>query len=308
MSKKRLPTTVDRQVYGLIERLVSSLGRIPRPIARKLGDCLGDIGFRLDRRHREITLQNLALAMGSELNPQQRRDTAKAVYRHLGQILFEVGWSLRASPAELDNHVRIEGLDHYRAAYAKGRGVLIITGHIGNWELTSIVADRAGIPINVVYRPLDYMPLNLFFEKLRTRFGARLIRTSHAMIRIVRALKKKEVVAILMDQSVDWYDGVWVDFFGRQTCTSKGVALMALKTRSPVLPVFLYREASGFRAVFDPEIPLEVTGDKTKDIESNTCNYSQAIEKGIRRHPAQWFWVHRRWKNRPYCPWPGNPS
>ena len=308
MKKKRQPTRADLVVCAIIFRLMRTLGRIPRPLARKVGNFLGDAGFRLDRRHRQITLNNLAFAMGAELDGEQRWRTARAVFRNLGQILFEVGWSLRAPASELNHTVRIDGLDNYRAAWEKGRGVLTITAHMGNWELLSIVAGRASIPINVVYRPLDYMPLNLFFEKLRSRFGARLIPSSHAMLRIVRALKKKEVVSILMDQSVDWYDGVWVDFFGRRTCTSKGVALIALKTRAPVLPVFLYREGSRFRAVFGKEIPLVVSGDKTSDIESNTLNYSKAIENGIRRHPEQWFWVHRRWKNRPYCLWPRIPS
>jgi KDO2-lipid IV(A) lauroyltransferase len=306
--KKRQLTKTDLTIYNIIFRLMRTVGRIPRPIARKLGDLLGDTGFLLDRKHREITLNNLEFAMGAELEGTQRWQTARAIYRNMGQILLEVGWSLWASPAELKQRFHIDGLDHYRAAYEKGKGVLAITAHIGNWELLSIVADRVNMPINVLYRPLDFMPLNLFFEKLRARFGARLIPTSHAMLKIVRVLKKKEVVAILMDQSVDWYDGVWVDFFGRRTCTSKGMALIALKTGAPVLPVFLYREASGFRAVFGKEIPLVVTGDKTSDIESNTLNYSKAIEKGIRKHPEQWFWVHRRWKKRPYCLWPRTQS
>ena len=304
MAKRKPATSIDIKICGIITHLVSALGRIPRPLARQLGNFLGDVGFWLDGRHRKVALDNLALALGDELTHRQRWDLARAVYHHLGQILFEVGWSVTAPDQELDRQVRIDGLEHYRAAFAKGKGVLAVTGHVGNWELLPIVADRARIPINVVYRPLDFTPLNLFFERLRTRFGARLIPTSHAMIRIVRALKKKEVVAILMDQSVDWYDGVWVDFFGHRTCTSKGMALIAIKSRSPVLPVFLYREKTGFRAVFGQEIPLVVSGDKTKDIEANTLNYGKAVEQGVRRHPEQWFWVHRRWKKKPYCEWP----
>jgi KDO2-lipid IV(A) lauroyltransferase len=304
MAKRKQPTSIDIKLHGFILALMRLIGRIPRPVARRLGNLLGELGFRLDRRHRDIALNNLAFAMGAELSPRQRREMAKSVYRNLGQILFEVAWSLNASPAEVEGCIRIDGLEHYRAAFEKGRGVLVVTGHLGNWELLPIAAARARIPLHVVYRPLDFTPLNLFFEHLRARFGARLIPTSHAMLRIARALKKGGVVAILMDQSVDWYDGVWVDFFGRRTCTSKGMALIALKSRSPVVPVFLYREAAAFRVVVGPEIPLTTSGDKIKDIESNTLSYSKAIEHGVRRHPEQWFWVHRRWKKRPYSPWP----
>jgi KDO2-lipid IV(A) lauroyltransferase len=304
MAKRKPPTPIDIKICGIITCLISAIGRIPRPVARRLGNGLGNLGFRLDRRHRKVALDNLSLAFGDELTARQRWALVRSVYHHLGQILFEVGWSMRASDAELDRSIHIEGLEHYHAAFEKGKGVLVVTGHLGNWELLSIVADHARIPIHVVYRPMDFTPLNLFFEWLRSRFGARLIPTSHAMIRIVRALKKKEVVAILMDQSVDWYDGVWVDFFGHRTCTSKGMALIALKSRSPVLSCFLYREKTGFRAVFGPEIPLVDTGDKTKDIEANSLNYSKSVEQGIRRHPEQWFWVHRRWKKKAFCEWP----
>lgn len=304
MKKKRQPTTTDLKTYKVIFQLVQTLGRIPRPMAQRIGNCLGDAAFFLDRKHRKIALDNLAYAMGNGLDPQKRWDTARAIFRNLGQILFEVGWSLSASQAELNHGIRIDGLENYLDAFKKGRGVLTITAHLGNWELLPVVADRARIPVNIVYRPLDFMPLELFFMHLRTRFGGKLIPAGHAMLKIVRALRKKEVMTILLDQSADWYDGVWVDFFGRPTCTNVGVAMIALKTRSPVVPVFLYREENGFRAVFDKEIPLVVSGDQTSDIESNTLNYSKAIEKGIRRHTEQWFWVHRRWKNKPYRPWP----
>jgi KDO2-lipid IV(A) lauroyltransferase len=305
MRKLNPPTHLDLVLCGLITRLMRGIGRLPRPVARRLGQLLGDAGFRLDRNHRQITLDNLAFALGDELDAKERRAMARCVYRHLGQILFEVGWSLAVSDDEMAQCLRIDGLAHYRAAQAKGRGVIFITGHVGNWELLPIVAHKSGIPTNVVYRPLDFRPLDLFFAGLRSRFGARLIRSSHAMLRVMRALKRNQAVVILMDQSVDWYDGIWVDFFGRRTCTSNGVALIAGKTRAPVLPAFLYREGNGFRAVMGPEIPLVASGDKTADLQANTLNYSKAIERGIRRHPEQWFWVHRRWKNRPFSPWPG---
>ena len=304
MAKRKQPTRADEKICGIITRIVAALGHISPGLSRRLGSRLGDIAFRLDRRHRKIAIDNLAFALGDELDEIARREMARSVYRNLGQILFEVGWSLVASRAERERRIRIEGLEHYRRAVEQGKGVLVITGHIGNWELLPIVADRATIPVHVVYRPLDFVPLNLFVENLRTRFGGHLIPTSHAMIRIVRALKRREVVGVLMDQSVDWYDGVWVDFFGRRTCTSKGLALIARKSRCPVISVFIYREQGGFRAVFGPEVPIAYTGDKTRDIEVNTLRFSKVVEHAVRRQPEQWFWVHRRWKKRPYSPWP----
>jgi KDO2-lipid IV(A) lauroyltransferase len=116
------------------------------------------------------------------------------------------------------------------------------------------------------------------------------------------------MVALLMDQNVDWYEGIFVDFFGHRACTSSGLALLALKTGAPVVPVFLVREKLGFRAEFGTEIPTVKTGDKRKDIETNTLQYNRVIEDFIRRYPDQWFWVHQRWKTKPYQSWDKNSN
>jgi KDO2-lipid IV(A) lauroyltransferase len=124
------------------------------------------------------------------------------------------------------------------------------------------------------------------------------------MRKVLGILKQGEVIVMLMDQNVDWYEGVFVDFFGRRACTNKGLALLARKTEAPVVPVFLIRKESGFIVEIGQEVPLIKTGDKTKDIEANTQQYNKIIEDIIRRYPDQWFWVHQRWKTRPYQPWP----
>jgi len=303
--KNQIPLTKSEScIYRILTGFFRLIGRIPRPIAKKIGNLLGDAGFWLDRRHREITLDNIADALGNELAPTEQYKTARAVYRNLGQILFEVGWSLTASFKTMDEHITMEGLENFKAAYEKGKGVLAIGAHIGNWELLSVVGRKTGIPINVVYRPLDFRPMNLFFENTRSRFGANLIPSRNALLKILKGLKKGDAVAMLMDQNVDYYDGVWVDFFGQPACTSKAMAVIAMRTGAPVLPVFLYREADCFKAVFGKILPPIVTGDRTKDIEANTAKYTQVIEDGIRRKPDQWFWVHRRWKTKPYSLWP----
>ena len=108
-----------------------------------------------------------------------------------------------------------------------------------------------------------------------------------------------------MDQNVDWYEGVFVDFMGHRACTNKGLTLLALKTGAPVVPVFMIREKRGFRAEFGSEIPFLKTGDKQKDIEVNTRQYNRIIENMIRQFPDQWFWIHQRWKTKPYQAWSG---
>ncbi len=304
MKKPKSLTRIEWYIYRILVRLFSLIGRIPRPMAKKIGNLMGDAGFWLDKRHRQVTTNNISLALGEELGPTQQWKLARAVYHNLGQIIFEVGWSLSVSLQTLDEHVTIEGLEHFLAAHEMGKGILAITAHIGNWELLSVVGKKSGIPINVVYRPLDSRPVDLFFKKTRSRFGAKLIPSRNALLKIMKVLKKGEAVAMLMDQNVDYYDGVWVDFFGHPACTSKAMAVIAQRTGTPVLPVFLYREAGGFRAVFGKILPPVTTGDRTKDIEANTAQYTQVIEDGVRRQPDQWFWVHRRWKTKTYSAWP----
>lgn len=274
-------------------------------MAIRLGNLIGHLWFLADRRHRDITVNNLTHAFGHEKNAYEIRKTAKDVFKNLGQILFEIGWSLHLGTKDFNKYFHIRGLSNYATAYEKNRGVLALTAHMGNWELLSFIAAMTGYPINIVFRPLDFQPMNQFVMKLRTRFGAKLIPAAHSMRKILKVLRQGEVVVLLLDQNVDWYNGVFADFFGRRACTNQGLALLALKTEAPVVPVFLVREDSGFMAEFGPELPLIKTGDKTKDVEENTRQYNQAIEAFVRRYPEQWFWVHQRWKTRPYQPWPG---
>lgn len=294
----------EKRISNLIETLVGLLGAIPRPMSGRICDRLGSLLFRLDRKHRRIALANLHRAFGEEKSDAEIRAIAERVFQQLARILFEIGWSLRFDLADLARHISINGKDRFEAALARGEGVLLLTAHAGNWELMPILAAMGGVPVGVLYRPLDFKPLDRFIRKLRSRFGASLIPTHRSARRVLGALRRGEVVALLMDQNVDWYEGVFVDFFGHRACTNKGLALIALKTGAPVLPVFMTRDRDGFTAEIGHELPLLRTGDKTKDLEVNTQQYNDVIEAFARRFPNQWFWVHQRWKTRPYHPWP----
>jgi KDO2-lipid IV(A) lauroyltransferase len=280
------------------------LGLVPRIWAFRVGNLLGHIIFLADRKHRGIVLSNLSHAFGNEKKPGEIRLLARQVFRNLGQILFEMGWSWRLNREDFPKHFRIVGLSNLANAFKKNRGVLALTAHVGNWELLTNIGAMIDYPLSIVVRPLDFEPLDRFFEGFRTRFGGKLIPTKYSMRMVMRSLNNKDMVAMLMDQNVDWYDGTFVDFFGRLACTNKGMALLALKTGAPVIPVFLVRDQMGFVAEFGPEVPLARTGDKTKDVETNTHRYNKVLESFIRRYPDQWFWVHQRWKTRPYHKWP----
>jgi Kdo2-lipid IVA lauroyltransferase/acyltransferase len=299
----------NQLLYKAVKAGFRLLGNLPVSLRHFCAVHLGRFLFAVDRKHRRIALKNLEIAFGDEKSPAQRHAIALRVFENLFHIVFEIGWSLNLRPDQLPRYFSVSGLEDYHCADAKGKGVLFLVAHFGNWELWAIGQHLAGIPAQVVYRPLDAPFLERFFQESRTRFGTKTIPTHRGTMRqIYMELRKGNAVAMLMDQSVDWYEGVFVDFFNHRACTSTGMALLALRSGAPVVPAFMIRTAKGFHAVFGPELPLIRTGDKTKDIELNTQQYNRVIELYVRRFPDQWFWVHRRWKTRPYQPWPRTAS
>ena len=287
-----------------IEHLFKLIGLFPKKLAQRTADLLGRIMFSVDKKHRRIAIDNLTYAYGHEKQPQEIKKIAREVFINLVMVVFEVGWSLHLKESQFAEHFKINGFHHMKSAYEKGKGVLALTAHFGNWELLPIIGAIIKFPINIVVRPLDFEPLDHFIFNLRTRFGGKIIPKERSIHTIIRSLHRGEIVVLLMDQNVDWYEGVFVDFMGHRACTSKGLALLALKTSAPVVPVFMVREKSGFRAEFGAEIVTVKTGDRQKDIETNTQEYNRVIENFIRLYPDQWFWVHQRWKTKPYQAWP----
>jgi Kdo2-lipid IVA lauroyltransferase/acyltransferase len=289
--------------YRLIRFLSRRIGQMSPPRGLRTGACMGRLLFRWHARYREIALANLRSAY-PEKTAAQIRDIAVKVFENLGKVFFETCRAAVLSDSDYSRLVAIDGARHIENAYARGKGVLVLTAHFGNWEYLTAMIPPIGHPISIVYRPLDFKPLEQFIVELRTRFGGRMIPKKKGLRKILQSLQQREIVALLMDQNVAWREGVFAPFFNRPACTNKGLALLALKSGAPVVPIFLLREDNGYRGIIQPEIPLIRTGDKTKDVEINTAAYNRAIEAMVRQYPEQWFWVHRRWNTKPHCPWP----
>jgi len=306
-NKKGSNNNIDLIAEFFINLLIKLIGFLSLKTCRKIGAICGRILLAFDKRHKVIAMNNLKLAFKDQKNPDEIKKICRKHFESLGMIIFEVAWSLRLKKHELFKYVKTEGRVNIKKAYEKKRGVLVLTGHFGNFELLTVAAAILNYHASIVYRPLDYMPMEKFIINLRTRFGGKLISTKDKPFKkIIEALFRAEMVGLLMDQSVDWYQGVFVDFFGEMTCTNKGMALLALNTEVPVVPVFMIREDYGFKAIWLPELILKKTGDERKDIEINTQQYNNIIETLVREYPEQWFWVHNRWKTSPYSKWPDN--
>ena len=301
-----VPRLMDILLYKIFSGFFATIGLIPRGAAIRFAGFLGRVWFVVDTRHRDVALQNLTHVFGAEKNTAKIRKMARQIFCNLILIIFEIAWFMRLKEKEFSKYFHVHGLHYLKTAHKKGKGVLVLTGHMGNWELMSMAAKMLGYPMGAIYRPLDFKPLDLFFIHLRGRYGTILYPKKNAMRPILRGLKKGELIGIFLDQKTNARSGVFVDFFNRKACTNKGLALIALRMETPVVPLFLLREADGYRVEFGPEVPVVRTGDKENDIKMNTRQYNRVIEDVIRRYPDQWFWVHRRWKTK--NPDPGKPD
>jgi Kdo2-lipid IVA lauroyltransferase/acyltransferase len=248
-----------------------------------------------------VTLENLAIAF-PEHSPAARRTLGRASFRHLGMTLVESAILLVADPAVMLARVSIDGLEHLRQAAGSPGGVLLLTGHFGNWELLGLAHVLSGLPLAVVVRPLDSRLLNRLAERLRARTGAELIVKRRALPAVIDALRRGRMIGVLLDQNASRAEGVFVPFFGRPASTSRSLALLSLRTGRPIVPVFIHRERDGrHRIVVEAALGRPATESPAAVLEL-TAECAARTEATIRRWPEQWFWLHRRWRTRPSAP------
>lgn len=281
------------------------LGRwLPRRVLLALGERLGAIVGHLDNRHSSIARGNLEAAYGDSLDPGQRESVLRACWRHFGRITFDALAFPQLRPESLGSIVRVEGLDNAREALARGRGALVFSAHYGHWEAGAYAMGLLGIPFAVIARPLDNPLLDRRLIALRQGSGNAVIQKRRAVRETMRALSRGAGVAILIDQDAR-HDGVFVPFFGRKAATTPTLALLALRTESPIVPVFARVETDGTITVhIEPAIDVRPTGERDADVARITAQCTAIVERWVRTTPEQWLWMHRRWKTRP----PGEPA
>jgi KDO2-lipid IV(A) lauroyltransferase len=290
----------EKLEFWLVLIVARTLGWMPRGLARLLANGLAGAIYRAHGRLRCVGHRNLELAL-PELSAQERDHILRGVFRHLGWQLVEFCRMTRYSPENTRRWIRTDGLDHYLAAKARGKGVLIVTGHLGAWELSSFYHSLMGYPMGMVARPLDNRRLDQFVNGIRCLHGNRVLPKDDFARGLLRAMRAGQTVGILMDTNMTPPQGVFVEFFGREACTASGVARVALKTGAAVLPGFMLWEPTERQYVlhFGAELEFKRTGDAEADILAATQQCARTTEEWIRRYPDQWLWIHRRWKTRP---------
>ncbi len=286
--------------YWLVLIVARTLGALPRGLARLLAGLLAFAVYHSFGRLRRVGERNLALAF-PEHSSERKRAELRGVYRHLGWQLVEFCRMNRYIPENTGGWIRTEGLEHYLAAQARGKGVLIVTGHLGAWELSSFYHSLMGHPMGMVIRRLDNRRLDSYVNAIRCLHGNRVLHKDDFARGLLGAMRAGETVGILMDTNMTPPQGVFVEFFGRPACTASGLARVALKTGAAVLPGFMLWEPAEKKYVlhFGRELLFERSGDAEADILAATQQCASATEEWIRRYPDQWLWIHRRWKTRP---------
>jgi KDO2-lipid IV(A) lauroyltransferase len=293
-----------RLEYAGVRTIFGILSVLPRGAALWACSMISRIAYRLLGSLRRTGQRNLEIAF-PEKTIEERTSILKGTFESLGRVMAEASRFMKMTPADveaifdLDLDAAIREL--YHAYKHNKRGVLITTGHLGNWELLVFGFAAIHEPISYLARPLDNPMIEDMALRIRTRFGNRPINKTNSAMTAVKILREGGILGALSDVNAHPREGVFVPFFGVQACTISGPALMAMRSNSAILPAFCIwdRERKKYRFVHGEIIEPSRTGDRKADIIATTAAYTAEIEKLIRQHPDQWLWIHKRWKTRP---------
>ncbi len=274
------------------------LGLLPYGAIRRLGTASGWILGRIIRHRRALVLEALERCL-PERTPTERVRIADGMYRHLATLALECLYFAGRRATEFTQYVDIVGAAHLESARTQGTGVLALMGHIGNWELMGLAAASLWQPISVVVKPIRNEAVNTYWRTSREQMGLRLLPRDDAMRDCLKALKRKEAVALILDQNMRRHRGIFVDFFGKPACTTPGLAFLSAASKTPVFPVFMIRKPNG-RHELHVRTPIAPPPDRDDEtIRNATQEYTRVLEEIIREYPEQWTWLHKRWRTQP---------
>lgn len=297
--RQRPPTVSHRFEYWSMRSLVSGLEKLDWKTACRIGERIGELGFRPLGIRRHVVEKQIGAAF-PELSHEEVLELSRRSYRHLGRNAVEasiIGGP--KAPGILDLVESVEGWEHIEASVARGKGTVGVAAHHGNWELLGGYLAARGIKPIVIVRGMDNRLFEDYVNENRTRLGLNIVHDTKGVRAITEGLRGGKFVAMLADQGVLGLASSFVTFLGRPAKTPRGFAVFALRFDSDAVFMDMVREPGGkFRAIFEP-ITIERTADKEKDVDTMVERYSQILEKWVRRYPEQYFWQHRRWRRQP---------
>ncbi len=307
LTKKRRRGRVRTRLEYLALRVVTGLlAALPLGLALRVGE-LGALALYLfDAPLRRVGMINLGLAFPAR-PLRDRRRILRESFLNLGRMAAELAHLPRLSDERLADMVRFEDEAWWSEAvgWERSTGVLVLSGHFGNWELLVFAHGRRGHPVHMVHRSIANPLVDRWLTELRRRAGTHMIRKSAGAAGVLQALHERGLLVLPIDQNSTRGLGVFVDFFGVPASTNSGMARIALRTDAPIVPAFIVREgrSARHRVHVLPILEVERSGDPAEDVRRNTQRFTSVFEEMVRRHPEQWLWMHKRWKTRP----PGDP-
>jgi KDO2-lipid IV(A) lauroyltransferase len=294
---KRLKRTLR---YGLLRAALALAGRLPLRWAQALGRALGNVAFHLAPGERRKALATLAVAF-PEMSDEARLELTRSCFRHLGTVALEMAVAPRLG-ARLEQLVDVSGeaLTRLQEAHARGKGVVCVTAHLGNWELHAARVARHGFPLYAVGKENVDPRITRLMERSRAAGGMRTLFRGQpgVAVAMLRALRKGELLGMLIDQDTN-VQNVFVPFFGRPAATPRAAADLVLRTGAAALVFLNHRGDDGVYRTTTQEVEVPRTGDDERDAVELTARMTERIEAAIRAHPEQWVWMHQRWKTKP---------
>ncbi len=302
MSKSNLQINLE---YLVAHGLLAVFGWLPLRVALFVGSRLGRCGYYFSGRLRRTGLRNLELAF-PELDQAARGRLLRGCFENLGRLLGVFSKFSTADPKTLQSIIDCEGLEHLDAARAGGRGIILFTGHVGAWELSSFALSLFGYPLSFLVRRIDNPKIEALVDSRRERLGNRTIDKRSAAREMLQIMQEGGTLGILVDLNTLDREGIFVDFFGVPASTTFMLAKLAVRTDAAVLPVFApwNKKRRRFLLKIDEPLSVQRSGDDEEDVRRLTQLFTGVVEKYVRRYPDQWLWIHRRWKTRP----PGEPG
>jgi KDO2-lipid IV(A) lauroyltransferase len=287
-------------LFRLITSLISFLNLLPRNTAISIGGFLGGLAYFIIADARKRTLSNLRLAFSGEKEEKELRRLARAVFRNLGKNVVDAVRLKNMRWEDIDRITDIEGLQYFDRAYKHGKGVIALTGHIGNFELLAAWFSLRGYKVSVIGRELYDPRLDRLLVENREKVGMENIPTTAGVKPIMRALKSGRALGVLADQDSSRVRGVFVDFFGKPARTPVGPILLPYKSGSSIIPMAIVRQdRNRYRIIVKPEVQLVFSEDRERDLVEVTQRCAKVLESIIREYPDQWLWMHDRWKSKP---------
>jgi Kdo2-lipid IVA lauroyltransferase/acyltransferase len=290
------------QYYG-IRGAVAALRAVSFRRAGEVGASIGTLGYRPLGIRRAVVERQVRAAFPGLAEPEVLR-IARASYAHLGRTTIETALLPTFDRAHvLDLFESVEGWDVVERAMSQDRGVMFVSGHLGNWELAGSYIAARGVPLEAVARRMENPLFDDYITETRRRIGMTVIHDADAVRRVPRAMREKHAVAFLVDQGAVGLASTYVPFFGRYAKTPRGPAVFALRLKTPLVFATALRQPSGRYIMYFEEVPVTPTGTLDADVDAIVASYTSTLERWVRRAPEQYFWHHRRWKHQR----PGTP-